>query len=230
MLQSSSPSSDVDSGTGATLRAVEGTPGIPHRKQRGRLFRSTQHWTRWLHVYTSMIALLVVLFFGVTGLTLNHPDWTFGFDPVSESYTGTLPEGWVSDDGTVEFLVISEYLRATYDVRGDVSDFGSDTTQGWVSYAGPGYSADAFFDVDDGTYTLSVEQQGWIGVMNDLHKGRDTTSSWNWLIDVSAMFLVAISLTGLGIQLMMKKRRRMALMWAMAGMIVTVIMIAIAMG
>ena len=32
---------------------------------------------RWLHVYLSMISLAVVLFFSVTGITLNHPDWFF---------------------------------------------------------------------------------------------------------------------------------------------------------
>ncbi|MEO6123457.1 MAG: PepSY-associated TM helix domain-containing protein [Ilumatobacteraceae bacterium] len=38
----------------------------------------TSRWVRWVHVDTSMISLLVVLFFGITGITLNHPDWTFG--------------------------------------------------------------------------------------------------------------------------------------------------------
>ncbi len=42
--------------------------------------RETHRWARLIHVYTSMIALLVVLFFAVTGLTLNHPEWTFGSD------------------------------------------------------------------------------------------------------------------------------------------------------
>ncbi len=29
--------------------------------------RAVHRWARWLHVYASMIAFLVVLFFGVTG-------------------------------------------------------------------------------------------------------------------------------------------------------------------
>ena len=33
---------------------------------------------RWLHIYLSMFSLAVVLFFSVTGITLNHPDWFFG--------------------------------------------------------------------------------------------------------------------------------------------------------
>ncbi len=35
--------------------------------------RNTHRWARWIHVYTSMVALVVVLFFGITGITLNHP-------------------------------------------------------------------------------------------------------------------------------------------------------------
>ena len=33
---------------------------------------------RWLHIYLSMLGLAAVLFFSVTGITLNHPDWVFG--------------------------------------------------------------------------------------------------------------------------------------------------------
>ena len=33
---------------------------------------------RWLHIYLSMFGLAAVLFFSVTGITLNHPDWFFG--------------------------------------------------------------------------------------------------------------------------------------------------------
>ena len=32
----------------------------------------------WLHIYVSMFGLAAVLFFSVTGITLNHPDWFFG--------------------------------------------------------------------------------------------------------------------------------------------------------
>ena len=50
--------------------------------------------------------------------------------------------------------------------------------------------------------------------MNDLHKGRDASSSWSWVIDASAILLVVVSLTGLGIQLFRRKRRTRALVVA----------------
>jgi hypothetical protein len=175
-----------------------------------------------------MLALLVVLFFGATGITLNHPEWTLGFDPSTEVFDGALPDGWLNADGSVEFLTVSEFLRSEYDIKGDVVDFGTDPTEGFISYRGPGYGADVFFDLDAGTYNLTVEEQGWIGVFNDLHKGRDTDASWNWLIDVSGGFLVLIAVTGLLLQLLIKKRRRNAVIVAIAGTLVTIGFIAIA--
>ena len=123
---------------------------------------------------------------------------------------------------------MSEYLRDTYGVDGEVADFGTDLGDGYISYREPGFTADAFFDLETGDYRLAIEQQGWIGVLNELHKGRDTGSSWSWLIDVSGLFLVVIATTGLGLQLFLAKRRRAALLWALAGSLATIALIAIA--
>jgi uncharacterized protein len=62
-----------------------------------------------------------------------------------------------------------------------------------------------------------VQEQGWVGVLNDLHKGRDANHSWKWLIDVSAGFLALISFTGLALQFFLRKRRRSALSVAIVG-------------
>ena len=143
---------------------------------RRRRTAATNRWMRLLHVYTSMISLLVVLFFAITGLTLNHPSWTFGDQTERTTVTGTLPDGWQRADGTPEFLTISEYLRSEYDVGGEVADFGVDNGQAVISYKGPGYAADAFVDTTDGSFELVVEAQGWIGAPAPQIPGRDRQS------------------------------------------------------
>ncbi len=183
---------------------------------------------RWLHVYASMICFVVVLFFGVTGLTLNHPSWTFGDPPSTHTYTGDLPASYMGSNGTVDFLAVSEFVRNKYDVRGEVSQYGVDGNQGTISYKSAGYAADLFFAVDKGTYKLDVAQAGLVGLMNDLHKGRDTASSWNWVIDLSAIFLVFVALTGLGIQVFQRKRRTRAIIFAGAGGVLAVILTLVA--
>ncbi len=184
-------------------------------------------WFRWLHVYTSMFSLLVVFFFGITGLTLNHPSWTLG-DNVDRTVTnGTLPSGWQATDGDPDFLAISEFVRSTYDVGGEVADHGISGGEAYISYKGPGYGADVFVDTETGTFELVVEAQGWVGVLNDLHKGRDTSDAWSWVIDLSAVVLVLVSVTGLGIQLFQRKRRTRAVVAAAAGgVLAVVVMIA----
>jgi uncharacterized protein len=194
---------------------------VVNRSRSGPASRTTQKWSRILHAYTSMISLLAVLFFSVTGLTLNHPSWTLGAGPSRTLTKGTLPTGWNPESGP-DWLVISDYLRAKHRVRGDVVEKSLDEAQGSITYKGPGYQASAFINPDDGTYELTAEAQGFLAVMNDLHKGRDTKSSWRWLIDVSAIALIALSLTGLILQLVLKKRRRSTIVGAIAGGIVLV--------
>ncbi|MDO8364704.1 MAG: PepSY-associated TM helix domain-containing protein [Actinomycetota bacterium] len=190
---------------------------------------ATNRWMRWLHVYTSMISLIVVLFFGITGLTLNHPSWTLGDEAERSTFTGTLPVE-LEPDASDYFFSISEFMRDTYDVGGSVTDHGLNGNVGTISYKAPGYAADLFFQVDTGEYELVIQQQGFVAVMNDLHKGRDAQSSWKWVIDVSAILLVVVALTGLGIQLFQRKRRIRAVVVAGAGLVLTVVFVVVALG
>jgi uncharacterized protein len=227
------PPMPVEPTTRVESLADPAVDGDRRRKQVSRFERDTQRWSRLIHVYASMIALLVVLFFAVTGITLNHPEWTFGDDVDTETVSGAFPfdTELVTDDGTsggVDFLSISEYVRDTYDVRGSVDSFDVTNGQGSIVYKNPGYSANLFFDADAGTFDLTVEQQGWVAVMNDLHKGRDTGSAWKWVIDVAAGFLVVVSLTGLVMQFFLRKRRRSALVVAGVGAALTIVFVVVA--
>ncbi len=172
-------------------------------------------WSRIFHVYSSMITLVLVLFFSITGITLNHPDWTIG-SPSRETVKGTLPARWKSSE-KVDWLATAESLRAKHSLRGAVANYTESETSDSISFKAPGYAADAFINPADGTYELTIDQPGIIAVLNDLHKGRDSTSSWKWLIDASGVLLVIISLTGLALQLFLRKRRKSAVVTALIG-------------
>jgi hypothetical protein len=169
---------------------------------------------RWLHVYTSMASLLAVLFFAATGITLNHPDW-LASESTRET-TGTLPAGWKTADG-VDWLVVAEHLRSANGVRGTVADRRADESEASLTFKAPGYGADAFVDMRDGSYRLTVGYQGALGVLNDLHRGRDAGRAWAWLIDVVSVFLALLSVTGLGLLWYLKKVRARALLTLAAG-------------
>jgi len=176
---------------------------------------------RWLHIYTSMVSLLVVLFFAATGVTLNHPDWLAG--ERTEEVTGTLPATWKTAKG-IDWLVVAEHLRAAHGVHGTVADRREDDREGSLTFRAPGYSADAFIDMADGSYKLTVSYQGAVGVLNDLHRGRDAGNAWAWLIDVSGVFLVFLSLTGLGLLFYLKKVRIKGLVVMTAGAALVVVL------
>lgn len=167
-------------------------------------------WLRWLHTYTSMISLLVVLFFALTGITLNHPDWAFGTQEVKREATGTMPAGWIKD-GQVNWLTVAEELRAAQNLKGRAENSEVNGNEADISFLAPGYSADAFIDTQTGKYTVSILQQGGVAVLNDLHKGRDAGTAWKWVIDLSGLALTLVSVTGIGILLFLKKTRRQAL-------------------
>ncbi len=172
-------------------------------------------WLRWLHTYISMFSLLLILFFAATGVTLNHPDWTFGGVEKQQQFSGTLPADWQAG-GNPNALNIAEFLRAKYGLHGSASDFQYSAGAGGLSFRAPGYSADVQFD-GGGKYTVNVDAQGALAVANDFHKGRDSGGAWSWVIDVSGVFLVIAALTGLGIMLFLKKVRTASLISIVVG-------------
>ena len=180
--------------------------------------KKTASLSRWLHIYLSMLSFVVVLFFSVTGLTLNHAAWFDGKE-IEQKYTGNVPVAWVNapDTSHIKKLEIVELLRKSYGIKGYVSDFLIQDDQCLISFKGPGYSANAFIARKDGKFELIELKMGVGAVLNDLHKGRDTGKSWSWLIDVSAIFLILISLSGLVMLLFLKKKKVNGLLIAILG-------------
>ena len=178
------------------------------KKPKAAWKKGTAIFSRWLHVYLSMLSFLIVLFFAVTGITLNHAEW-FDGKQAEKKLTGIVPVNWVrmNDTSQIKKLEIVELLRKKYGVKGYVSDFLIQDDQCSVSFKAPGYSADAFIKRKDGTLRLTELRLGLIAVMNDLHKGRDSGKGWSWLIDVSAGFLTLVSLSGLVMLFFLKKKR-----------------------
>jgi hypothetical protein len=170
--------------------------------------------SRWLHIYLSMASFVILLFFAVTGLTLNHAE-RFGASPHVTQIKGKVEINWIkADDAAVDKLAIVERLRQAHGVKGALSDFRLDESEAAVSFKGPGYAADVFIDRETGEYELTETRSGLIAALNDLHKGRDTGRAWSWMIDASAILMTLVSLTGLVLIWFLKRRRLSGLMLA----------------
>ena len=180
---------------------------------------------RWLHTYISLVTLLVVLFFSITGLTLNHAEWSSG-GVIQKDVTGTVDVKWL-DTAAPDKLNIAEKLRQDHSLRGHVDEVRIDERECTVMFKAPGYAADAFIDVKTGQYQMTIVEEGKLAVMNDLHKGRHSGKLWGVLIDASAILLTIISLSGLGLLFFLKRIRTGGLVVVAVGALLLIAAVAI---
>ncbi len=110
-----------------------------------------------------------------------------------------------------------------------MTNFDQVDNEGSINYTGPAYGATVRFDVETLDYQITVREEGFVNAMRDLHSGSDTGSVWSLVIDAAAVFLVFVAVTGLGIQLFLRKRRRSALLWLAGGATVTAALIWLSM-
>lgn len=202
--------------------AIETTTTKKKSSPKQTLKRNIAMLSRWLHIYVSMVSFAIVFFFSVTGITLNHPD-TFAGALKNTQEKGKLNLQWVSskDTNQINKLNIVEYLRKTHNIKAAVSEFRIDDSQCSVSFKGPGYAADAFINRENGSYDIMFIRAGVVGILNDLHKGRDTGSRWSWVIDISAGLMVIVSLSGMILMLYIKRKRVSGLILALLGLILS---------
>ncbi|MBN2667421.1 MAG: PepSY-associated TM helix domain-containing protein [Bacteroidales bacterium] len=184
-------------------------------------------WTRWVHLYLSMFSFAALFFFAFTGITLNHPSWTENRQKV-ETLKGNVDPGWIAgtDTASVEKSRILEYVRDQHKVRGNLTEFRISESECTVAFDGPGYTAYGMIDRTTGTYELVASSAGLIAAMNDLHKGSYTGIKWNAIIDITAAFLIVVSLTGFIMIFFMTKKRTKGL-WVAGLGAVTFIMLCL---
>ncbi len=171
-----------------------------------------------------MFGLAALLFFSLTGITLNHPRLFFDGAATSVEAEGRVDAAWVagggpaSDPGAgIKKLEVVEHLRRAHGVRGALASFTTDDQECVVTFKGPGYTADAFIRRADGGYRVTEEARGVFAVLNDLHKGRDTGPIWSAAVDVSAALTALVSATGLILIFYVRRRRALGLLAALVG-------------
>jgi hypothetical protein len=177
---------------------------------------------RWLHTWLSLVSMALVLFFSVTGVTLNHPEWIEGAGREFR-VEGVLPSALVS--GNVDKLAVAEQLRARHGLRGTVDEFRVDDQECTIAWKAPGYSADVFVRRADGHYEIDGRDEGALAFFNDLHKGRHSGSSWARAIDVSGFLLTLVALSGLGLVWFLKRIRLAGFLAALGGVVVVVLLV-----
>jgi uncharacterized protein len=168
------------------------------------VIRVISHCGLLLHIYTSMAGFTLVLLFAVSGLTLNHQDFGWG-DPKTSMSILDLP---ISLLAKPDKTAIGNQLKGALGIGSQVTDYHEDPDQIQVTFAVPGKRTVVTIHRADGKSEVESETRGFLGKIDDLHKGFDSGRLWYWIIDISAVILIISSLTGMITLLALRARRR----------------------
>lgn len=177
---------------------------------------------RTLHVYLTLLGLLVMLLFGVTGFTVNHEDWFGATRPVVTETAGQLPPELAR---TGDALHVVEHLRQAYHIRGAMTDYDATPDRISVAFKEPGQTWEIVIERADGRTSVHAEAFNFAAVINNLHRGRYAGPAWRWVIDLTALAIVVACVTGIVLWLALPKRRVIGLVALGVGILGTLLVI-----
>ncbi|EDK28664.1 hypothetical protein VSWAT3_11862 [Vibrionales bacterium SWAT-3] len=187
-----------------------------------------------------MALLFVVLFFSVTGITLNRPELFESSQPNIQRSTLTLPSSLFTvqdgrlkaDETAFETFLFEEAnlsgVPSGLDIYAEIED--GELLIGEVSmdFKGPGYNASVFVDVTSEMVEVETTNYGVIALLNDLHKGRNSGEVWKWFIDITALLMIFFVLTGVCLLLPKKKTLNTSIKWTVFGSVISLVIYFVA--
>ncbi|MCT8863224.1 PepSY-associated TM helix domain-containing protein [Shewanella xiamenensis] len=178
-----------------------------------KVSKSSLSYARIIHVYVSMALLLLMLFFAITGITLNHPNWFSSADqePLREQFD--IPSYLIptAPQESEWRLAAGHWLKSQWDMDITTADIDEDEIS--LVSKGPGTYRTVTLDLLDGKAYVETLDYGVVAVLNDLHKGRNTGSVWAWVLDLCALLIILFSLTGAYLLLPQTKRLKKSLFY-----------------
>jgi len=175
---------------------------------------------RQWHWISSGLCLVGMILFSVTGFTLNHAAdieaearitrWEKDLTPDTLSHLGAAQDKAVLPQA----LAAAIRTETGIDVRRAVAEVSDEEV--YLTLPGPGLDEWMAIDRQSGVASYERSHRGLIGVLNDLHKGRNTGPIWSLFIDMIALASVIFCLTGLGLLWIYARGRRIT--WPLVGL------------
>ena len=155
--------------------------------------RLLKKWSRTFHIYLSLLGLLGILFFAVTGVMLNHPEWFELARPRVRKAEGVVPPALLK---TPDKLAVVELLRRDFGVTGAVDSFDAEEDRITVVFKGPARRVQAVIDRPQGRAEVMFEIRGAAARFAELHRGVEAGFAWRLIIDVVAGLQIVGAVTG----------------------------------
>jgi uncharacterized protein len=162
---------------------------------------------RYVHGWLSAFAFIVLIFFAVTGLMLNHPEW---FKPSTEENTVIihLPESVLNQIKQQEnpSNQIVDYVRQQHQIIGRYKSGEVIDNEVMIHLESPAGATDIWVTLDNAQAEVTLKPASTVSLINDLHRGKNAGKAWSWLIDMSAIIITILSLAGYILFLSIKTR------------------------
>lgn len=160
--------------------------------------KNTLSFSRLIHVYVSMALLTLLLFFSVTGITLNHPEW------FSESQADVEEKELVIDAALIEktplslqqIVAVSEKIEQALSISLKNAVIESTKDELFFSIKKAGKNTAITIDLASGELFFEGTDYGWWALFNDLHKGRNTSVFWGWIMDITSALCIVFAVSG----------------------------------
>lgn len=173
-----------------------------------------------IHLYVTLLTLVLILFFAVSGFMLNHEDWFSPTEPYRTMHTGSIASVFLSP---VDRLGIVELLRKDFGAVGLVETFEEEDDRIRVVFKRPGTQVTAEVLKATGMAEVAIDTRGWTGMFLDLHRGKATGQVWRFVLDAVCVSLVIITLTGLILFQSLKGRGRYGWMILIVGAVAGIV-------
>ncbi|SEB02914.1 PepSY-associated TM helix domain-containing protein [Alkalimonas amylolytica] len=192
-----------------------------------------QRLMRMLHTYSAMWVLLLLVFFSITGITLNHPSWQSQWGSYQRLEQLPLPAALRREELPDEpeqqhwyAQQVQQWLQQQHGVQAMEWRYQFDSDDGLLEleFKRPAGYTTALLDLAAAELELEQVFAGYLALANDLHKGRDAGGLWTWLIDLTAISCLVFALTGFYLLLKSQSMRAigntLALLGGMAAILI----------
>tara|TARA_B100000678_G_scaffold154917_1_gene129492 strand:- start:2059 stop:2619 length:561 start_codon:yes stop_codon:yes gene_type:complete len=152
-----------------------------------------------LHAYLSAAAFVMLMFFALSGLLLNHPQW---FSP-ARSDGGPVLIVLKADDLNSALsteapgAAISRLIRDETTVIGAFQSAEIDEFEAFLRFSGVKGATDVFIDLETREAEIEISKANVTSIIHDLHRGKDAGLVWKRVIDATAILILAMSVAGL---------------------------------
>jgi len=161
---------------------------------KGAFYRTT----RMLHAYLSAFAFIALIFFSVTGVLLNHPEWFENYKPheVQTSVSLTKAEIDAAFRQKEPGRALAEAVGRKTSLPGAFSSEDIDGGQAIIRLDGPKGASDLIVDLEAGKADVRATKASFNSLMMDLHRGKNSGGPWRFLIDATAYIVLGLSILG----------------------------------